>query len=70
MMRISIISFTALLMLLVGAQSAHAYIDPGSGGMIVQLLLGGVAGVVILARLFWRRLLTAIGLRKEDGPPR
>ena len=30
-----------------------AYIDPGSGSMLLQVLLGGVAGVAVLARLFW-----------------
>jgi hypothetical protein len=38
------------------AAPAYAYIDPGSGGMLVQLLTGGAAGVIILARLYWRRL--------------
>ena len=38
------------------ATPAYAYIDPGSGSMLVQLLTGGVAGVLILLRLYWRRL--------------
>jgi len=33
-----------------------AYIDPGAGGMLIQLLLGGVAGVLVLLRLFWDRV--------------
>ena len=34
---------------------ADAYLDPGSGSMLVQLLLGGVAGVAVIARLGWQR---------------
>jgi Na+/proline symporter len=44
----------AVVVLLIAAP-AYAYIDPGSGGMLVQLLTGGAAGALILARLYWRR---------------
>ncbi len=43
---------------------AHAYLDAGTGSMLLQLLLGGVAGLAIAAKLYWHRLLSAIGLRK------
>ena len=56
----------AVAILLAFAQPAYAYLDPGGGGMIVQLLLGGVAGAAVLVKLFWHRLITAIGLRKGD----
>jgi hypothetical protein len=35
---------------------AHAYLDPGSGSMLLQLLLGGVTGVVVIAKLYWQRV--------------
>jgi hypothetical protein len=35
---------------------AHAYIDPGTGGMLLQLLLGGVAGALVIAKLYWFRI--------------
>jgi len=41
---------------LAGAGSAHAYLDAGSGSMMLQLLLGGVAGLGVACRLYWRRL--------------
>ena len=31
-------------------RNAHAYIDPGSGSMMVQVLLGGTIGVLYWAR--------------------
>jgi hypothetical protein len=34
----------------------EAYLDPGSGSMLVQLLLGGVAGAAVIAKLSWQRL--------------
>lgn len=44
---------------------AHAYLDAGTGSMLLQLLLGGVAGLAIAAKLYWHRLLSAIGVRKS-----
>ena len=32
-----------------------AYLDPGSGSMLVQLLLGGVAGAAVIIKLGWER---------------
>lgn len=44
-----------------------AYIDPSAGGMLVQMLLAGTAGVAVLGKLFWNRLRRAVGLApKED----
>jgi hypothetical protein len=32
------------------------YIDPGSGSMFLQGLAAGIAGIGVLAKLYWRRL--------------
>lgn len=37
---------------------AHAYIDPGSGSVLLQLILGGVAGIGVVAKLYWDRVKT------------
>ena len=58
---------TSWLLLFVYVTPAFAYIDPGSGGMMMQLLLGGVAGVVVLARLYWQRFTTFLGIKKNDA---
>ena len=59
----------AVWLLFVCASPAYAYVDPGTGSMMIQLLLGGVAGVIVLIRLSWQRLLTALHLRKDDQEP-
>lgn len=46
-----------------------AYLDPGTGSMLVQLLAGGFAAVAIAAKLYWRRLLTLLRLRKAPAEP-
>jgi hypothetical protein len=45
--------------------SAYAYLDPGTGSMILQVLLGGVAGLALVGRLYWHKLLLFFGARKE-----
>ena len=37
---------------------AHAYIDPGSGSALLQLILGGVAGIGVVAKLYWEQVKT------------
>ena len=44
-----------------------AYIDPGTGSMILQGLLAGAAGVVVLIKLFGRRVLRLVGITRRSG---
>ena len=62
--------FSIICLALVGvllAAPAYAYIDPGTGGMLIQLVTGGVAGLAVLARLYWRRVKGAFV--KDEGSP-
>lgn len=45
------------LLLLALPSVAHAYLDPGTGSYVVQLLIGGVLGGVFALGVFWRRVL-------------
>jgi len=44
---------------------AHAYLDPGAGSMILQMILGGLAGVSLFVRLFWKRIKMTVLNRKK-----
>ncbi len=41
------------------------YVDPGSGSMVLQILLGGVSGIYVIFRLFKQRILGFFGIRTE-----
>ena len=43
-----------------------AYLDAGSASLFVQLVLGGFAALAVTAKLYWRRLLTFLHLRKPE----
>lgn len=45
----------AVLGLLLAAPS-HAYLDPGTGSIILQSLLAGIAVGIGVLRLYWQRL--------------
>jgi len=45
-----------------------AYLDPGSGSMILQLLVGGVAAIGVVMKMYWQRVLTFLHIRKEEEP--
>jgi len=42
-----------------------AYIDPSAGGMLVQMLLAGTAGLAVLGKLFWTRIRTSLGMKAK-----
>lgn len=59
-------------MLLTLPFSVYAYLDPGTGSMLLQVILGGVAAVGVAIKLYWHKLRAAFGMRKteesEDEP--
>jgi hypothetical protein len=43
-----------------------AYLDPGSGSMILQILAGGLAAVAVTAKLYWNRVLRFLRIKKDE----
>lgn len=52
--------------LLLAPRNAWAYIDPGSGGMVLQVIVGAVVGVGVALKMSWRRILGWFGRRDRD----
>ena len=48
---------SSLGVLLISTSPAYAYLDPGTGSMMLQLLLGGVAALLVIVKLYWHRFL-------------
>ena len=36
-------------------EPAWAYLDPGTGSMMLQLLLGGIVGAMVVGKVYWHR---------------
>jgi hypothetical protein len=60
----------ALVLLLLALEgSAHAYVDPSAGSLLLQLILGGVAGLMVALRLSWKRITGLFGRGRAPGAP-
>ncbi len=47
-----------------------AYIDPGTGSMLLQVIVGGVAAAAVGLKLFWSRFLGFFRIRRRDEGPK
>lgn len=45
---------------------AHAYLDPGSGSLILQMLLAGLLGAGVVIRVFWKKIKALFGHAEVD----
>lgn len=45
-----------------------AYLDPGTGSMILQALAGGVAGVLVVGKLYWARIKRVLRFGRSESP--
>ena len=42
------------------------YLDAGSGSMVAQAVVAGVAGAAVAAKMGWRRISSSVRKGKED----
>lgn len=42
------------------------YIDPGTGSIILQAIVAGIAGATLFIKFGWRRLLRFFGIKRGD----
>ena len=40
---------------------AYAYIDPGTGSYILQILIAGALGMAYTVKIYWRRIKEFVG---------
>lgn len=62
------LQWIALLLAAAVTEPALAYLDPGTGSMLLQVILGGIAAVGVALKLFWHKIRAAVGLSKKPAP--
>jgi len=62
---VAIMSLVSLVLL---PKPALAYLDPGTGSLILQGIIGVIAGVLVALRLYWQRIKLFFS-RKTDANP-
>ncbi len=48
---------------------AHAYLDPGTGSMILQVLLGAIVGILVTGKLYWTKIKGFFSRKSDLEPP-
>jgi hypothetical protein len=49
--------------------SVIAYLDPGTGSLILQVLVGGVAGIAVTFKLWWSRVTSLFRRKPSEETP-
>ena len=65
------VALVAVALFVAFTGTAHAYIDPAAGSLLLQIIVGGVAGVGVAYRLLRHRLRDWWQRRaaRSDGAP-
>jgi hypothetical protein len=60
----------AVSLFFISSMPAYAYLDPGTGSMMLQIILGGIAGLLVAGKLFWGRIVDFFGsiFRRDSAP--
>jgi len=59
------IAFLSICLFIAGSVNAHAYIDPGSGGVLITAILGFFAAIGYTFRKWFYRLRNVFGNGKS-----
>jgi hypothetical protein len=54
--RILVICFLVLFFRFVFPASAYAYLDPGSGSFILQIIIASIMGLIFMVKLYWKKI--------------
>jgi hypothetical protein len=65
-MRLLLVAMAALGLASVPT-TAHAYLDAGTGSMVLQAVIATVAGALVTLRLYWSRLKARFGSGSADA---
>lgn len=63
-MRVLIMVITLLLIL---PTPSFAYLDPATGSMIIQGIIGAIAGLLVAVRLYWGKLTSLFSRNKTSN---
>jgi hypothetical protein len=44
------------------------YLDAGTGSMLVQMAVAGVAGVAVFLKMFWAKITSPFRRKRVDSP--
>jgi hypothetical protein len=61
------LALVLLIAALLAPATAHAYVDPGTGSMVLQGVIAAVLGLGLTLKLYWRKIRKRLtGKRERD----
>ena len=66
-MSVSNLKFLCLIVGLISYTSpAYAYLDPGTGSILLQGLIGGIAAAIAFLSIYWQKVKAFFGKEEAD----
>ena len=62
---ILMIIWLILFIIFLPLHTAHAYVDPGPGSYVIQIIVGVFFGAIYVTKGFWKNLILKIKNRKK-----
>ena len=59
------IVFLSTVSFFLALTSAHAYLDPGTGSIILQGIIGAIAAGATFLKFYWHKILKLLGIKKK-----
>jgi hypothetical protein len=56
-----------ILIAIADLHQAHAYLDPGTGSMLIQVIIAGALGAAFTLKLYWKRLKGFLSKGKTEN---
>lgn len=69
-MYIALSSLLCVLLAVLCPSTAFAYIDPGTGSILIQGLIGAIAAIGVTLKLYWHRIVAIFTRKQNDHPQR
>ena len=66
--QIGAVSVITLALLMASSMPALAYLDPGTGSMILQGLIGLVAGALVAIKIYWAKIRLFFSSKRAPNP--
>ena len=57
----------SFLYIILSTDTSHAYIDPGSGSMLLQVLIASILGMLTVIQIYWARLPTFFSTQSDPN---
>lgn len=61
------ILYIALIIFIISTKPAHAYLDPGTGSHMLQLMVGGLLGGLFIIKTYWQQIKSSLFKSKSKN---